>query len=134
MRQFNIEEAKAGVPVCTRGGRDVTILDFHKKDLESTSFKTPIIAKVRYTLLDDESSWEESVYTYAENGQIDCTGEESILDLMMADQKVTIWVNVYNYLGLYTRVFNSEEAAREDAENHLGYETLLATKEITIEI
>ena len=31
MKPFNLEEAKAGAPVCTRDGKDVVIIDYNYK-------------------------------------------------------------------------------------------------------
>ncbi len=41
MKPFNLEEAKAGKPVCTRDGRRVEIISF-----ENPSDNYPILAKV----------------------------------------------------------------------------------------
>lgn len=47
MREFNLEEAKTGYPVCTRGGRDARIVCFdYKSDF-------PIIGLIKY---DDEEA------------------------------------------------------------------------------
>lgn len=40
MKPFNLEEAKAGKPVCNRAGEDVRIVCFDRK----SDFNTPIIA------------------------------------------------------------------------------------------
>lgn len=130
MRPFSLEEAKAGVPICTRNGRSVVIYDFSKIDLQGCDNPKPIVAKIKF---EEDDGIQESVYEFHRDGRLHAD-EEGPLDLMMADQKVTVWANVYSWLGVYARAFNSEELARKDAEEHPGYETLLATKEITIEV
>lgn len=40
MKPFNLEEAKAGKPICNRAGEDVRIICFDKR----SKYNTPIVA------------------------------------------------------------------------------------------
>jgi len=75
MREFNLEEAKAGKPVCTRYGLNARILCFDRKSHGSVY---PIIGLVEY--LDGE----ENVKTWGIDGRY-CVGEVSHEDLVMDD-------------------------------------------------
>ena len=79
MKPFNLEEAKAGKPVCTRDGRDVRIICFDKRDAQY-----PIVA-----LLSEIGI--EAVALYHQNGK---TGN-SDKDLFMKPEKKTGWINIY---------------------------------------
>lgn len=82
MKPFNLEEAKAGKPVCTRDGRKARILCFDRK-----CGGYPIIALV-------ETDDDESVFSCTIKGEY-VYGTESNTDLMMAPTKQEGWVNVY---------------------------------------
>lgn len=77
MKQFNLEQAKQGKPVCTRDGRDVEIL---KWDL---SERLPIVAVV-----------DKEVYTYTNEGLFSVLLPDCDLDLFMKSEKKEGWVNV----------------------------------------
>ena len=81
MKEFNLEEAKAGKPVCTRDGKKARIICFDYRDEE------PIIALV-------EVYGEETIFTYNCEGRYDSPSENK-LDLMMAGEKKEGWVNLY---------------------------------------
>lgn len=77
MRNFDINEAKAGKPVCTRAGRKARIICFDAK-----RFGKPIIA-----LIYDNFDREECRY-YPRTGKIhEDDNELSALDLMMAEDE-----------------------------------------------
>ena len=78
---FNLEEAKAGKPVCTRDGRKARIICFDAKG------DYPIIA-----LIDDTT--KETNLHYTVNGRAHAY-TESDYDLMMLPEKKEGWVNVY---------------------------------------
>lgn len=78
MKPFDLEEAKAGKPVCTRDGRKVRIVCFDRMG------NYPIIGLIRK---DDI----ERIYYFKENGG--CT--DDFCELMMAPEKKEGWVNVY---------------------------------------
>ena len=79
-KPFNLEEAKAGKPVCTRDGRKARIICFDAK-----GDPCPIIALV-------EENGIESAYHYDKNGQN--AYNKSKLDLMMLPEKKSGQVNI----------------------------------------
>ena len=80
-RDFNLEEAKAGKPVCTRDGRKARIICFDAK------CNKPIVA-----LIYDCN--KETVLQYLENGRF-FVDQIDKYDLMMLPEKKEGWVNVY---------------------------------------
>lgn len=79
MKPFNLEEAKAGKPVCTRDGRRVEIISF-----ENPSDNYPILAKVFF----GRDDYEE--FTFTESGTFFVADKESEADLMMAEDEIEI--------------------------------------------
>ena len=87
LREFNLEAAKAGKPVCTRDGHRARIICSDAK--YENSYK-PIIALI-------DNGKNEFVVRYTKNGE--CSTNDD-LDLMMLPEKKEGWVNVYsNCLG-----------------------------------
>ena len=84
MKPFNLEEAKAGAPVCTRDGQPVRIVCYDLKGYKSY----PILALIENTV------GAESTMSYALNGHQSLDSETGI-DLMMASVKREGWVNLY---------------------------------------
>lgn len=80
-RDFNLEEAKAGKPVCTRDGRKARIICFDR------DWDMHIVALVADPL-------GESVHYYLSNGKVDFD-KQNDEDLMMLPEKKEGWVNVY---------------------------------------
>lgn len=79
MKPFDLEEAKAGKPVCTRAGRKVEIISF-----EHPIKGYPILAKVFFGKDDYEK------FTFTESGTFFVAGKESEADLMMAEDEIEI--------------------------------------------
>jgi hypothetical protein len=79
MKPFNLEEAKAGKPVCTRGGRRVEIISF-----ENPGNNYPILAKVFFSKNDYEK------FTFTESGTFFVADKESEADLMMVEDETEI--------------------------------------------
>lgn len=81
LKSFNLEEAKAGKPVCTRDGRNARILGFDAKG------RKPISA-----LVESRDGKDEEIVSYTNEGKfyIDCTWSND-LDLVMCQEK-GIWV------------------------------------------
>jgi hypothetical protein len=83
MKPFNLEEAKAGKPVCTREGSQVKILEFDFPDDEY-----PIVGRV-YDACENE--WELQTWTgegaYYSKGR----GEAWVYDLFMKPTKEKRW-------------------------------------------
>lgn len=79
MKPFNLEEAKAGKPVCTRDGRRVEIISF-----EHPIKGYPILAKVFF----GRDDYEEFAFT--ESGTFFVADKESEADLMMTEDETEI--------------------------------------------
>ena len=100
MREFDLELAKQGYPVCTRSGHDVRIVCF---DYKIDNY--PIIA-----LIQDHGC--ETIHTYTLEGKFyQKPNVRDANDLMMAPCKREGWVNVYKDNRLDNRVFNTEDEA-----------------------
>ena len=82
MKEFDLELAKAGHPVCTRGGRKARIICFDANDKYY-----PIIALV-------EMNGVEEVARYTNKGKWLIDSDRD-LNLIMALEKHEGWVNVY---------------------------------------
>jgi hypothetical protein len=80
LKEFNLEEAKAGKPVCTRDGRKARIICF---DLNNKNF--PIVAIIN-------CDTEENAYQYDIDGI--CDEHDNNLNLMMFPEKKEGWVNL----------------------------------------
>ena len=106
MRDFNLELAKQGHPVCTRDGRKVRIL---ATDVKS---EKPIVAVVDY---EDSAYPCEIVETYCANGKCNLTNIECNADLMLASTKHEGWVNVYRDKG-----YHVDKEIWEFEENAIG--------------
>lgn len=83
LKPFDLEAAKAGKPVCTRGGRNARIICFDVKWATH-----PIIALI-------EEGEGERICSYMPNGRRYEGEEEWIYDLMMLPEKKEGWMNVY---------------------------------------
>lgn len=79
MKPFDLEEAKAVKPVCTRDGRKVEIISF-----EHPIKGYPILAKVFF----GKDDYEE--FTFTESGTFFVADKESEADLMMAEDEIEI--------------------------------------------
>lgn len=86
LKPFDLEEAKAGKPVCTRDGRKARIICFDRKDIK------PIVALV--TCINGTSVIEKAFY-YFEDGYHLSKNDNNIYDLMMLSEKKEGWVNIY---------------------------------------
>lgn len=82
MKPFNLEEAIAGKPICTRKGLPTRILDTNLK-----GSRCPIVVAV---LSDDR----EYVRCYAKDGKLFSTLETED-DLVMAPKEHVGWINIY---------------------------------------
>lgn len=72
-KPFNLEEAKAGRPVCTRNGQEVRIICFNAK-----SENYPIVALVK-----EGYSTQEYLCAYTNEGEVCRNGLMHTLDLVM---------------------------------------------------
>ena len=112
LKEFDLEAAKAGKPVCTRDGRKARIICWDKKG------NYPIVA-----LIQDNENLEYIEY-YTENGIFSNGGNNKNRDLMMLPQKKEGWINLCkNNHGdtLAAGVFPSrEEAVSNCPPSYLG--------------
>ena len=108
LKEFNLEAAKAGKPVCTRDGRKARIICFDT--INKGNY--PIIA-----LLEDKGY--EAVFYYNKDGKCNVGTER---DLMMLPEKKEGWINIYNrntistskencYIMTGVSVFKTKESA-----------------------
>lgn len=103
LKEFDLEAAKAGKPVCTRDGRKARIICFDAK------CNKPIVA-----LIYDCN--KETVLQYLESGRF-FVDQIDKYDLMMLLEKKEGWVNVYNSLGVITfshNPYDTKEEAMKD--------------------
>lgn len=114
LKPFNLEEAKAGKPICTRDGRKARIICYDKK-----GGSEPIIA-----LIENHFKDEERIHRYNINGGI-YTCMESMDDLCMLPETHEGWVNVYKgidgeiTIGQYP--YTTEEVCKNVAREEDGY-------------
>lgn len=116
MRPFNLEEAKAGKPVCTRDGKDARIICF--------DMRNPIYQIV--ALIDDKAFYNTEIISLCTKSGTDAiNGEDTRNDLFMKTEKKEGWVNVYehpeheSFVG--SKIFESEESAKMAALKNDGY-------------
>ncbi len=110
-RPFNLEEAKAGKPVCTRDFRHARIVCFDIK-IGAYDNERGIVALI------DEDDGYESVKVYFPNGK-KVTGQTEDDDLMMVCEPKVGWVNIYGTSGGWREtsgeIYKSEQYARARA-------------------
>ena len=106
LKPFDLDEAKAGKPVCTRDGRKARIICFDGKGDQ------PIIALVEAK--GNKDALIEKVERYFINGHSVFEVRETNNDLMMLPEKKEGWVNVYY---------------DNDASSHRGCRFIYDTKE-----
>lgn len=82
MKEFDLEKAKSGHPVCTRDGHEARILCFNRKG------HNPIVALI-------EDAGNETVFSYDNMGRYSNNGRECMYDLFMKDVKRETWINLY---------------------------------------
>jgi hypothetical protein len=110
LKEFNIEAAKAGKPVCTRDGRKVRIICF---DAECNK---PIVA-----LIYDCN--KETVFQYLKSGRF-FVDQIDKYDLMMLPQKKEGWVNIYkDFEDTVCCIYSTEKEALEEKETEEDYIT-----------
>ena len=102
LKPFSLEAAKAGKPVCTRGGRKARIICFDRKD------NAPIVALV-------ECGNHAEILQCVHNDGKCLHYDTSNNDLMMLSEKKEGWVNVYKDGLLDTRVYNTKKEAFDKA-------------------
>lgn len=114
MKEFDLEKAKAGAPVCTRDGRPVRIIcwDYQEYGQEKEKDRFPIIALLKC----DKG---ERAYVYREDGKCYIHKEN---ELMMASVKHEGWCAVSS--GTTTcaniNIYPTIEAAEKAFKNRKG--------------
>lgn len=100
LKPFNLEEAKAGKPVCTRDGRKARIICFDKKA------GRPIVV-----LVEGGDGNGEYVIFCDDGGYYNCKEMPDGSDLMMLPEKKEGWVNIY--------ALNTCYSSKEEAEANI---------------
>lgn len=112
LKEFDLEAAKAGKPVCTRDGRKARIICFDAK------CNKPIVA-----LIYDCN--KETVLQYLENGRF-FVDQIDKYDLMMFTRKKEGWLNIYkDFEDTVCCVYPTEKEALEDGETEKDYITTI---------
>ena len=111
MKEFDIEKAKAGAPVCTRDGRPVRIIcfDFQEYGRQETEEQYPIIALVKC----DKG---ERAYVYRESGKCKIDKND---ELMMAPVKHEGWVLIDPEPHCMAHIYDTRDEAEKDAEREM---------------
>ena len=102
LKPFDIQKAREGKPVCTRGGRKARIICFDREA------EQPIVALI-------ENNGVESIDTFFLNGHTCFTSKEVAGDLMMLPEKKEGWVNVYKGGLLDTKSYPTKKEAFDKA-------------------
>ena len=115
--KFDLQEAMAGKPVQTRDGRKVTQLKFFED--VNLNLIVGVVSK--------------NIWSWDINGQLDSPRGDNPLDLFMAPEKKSIWVNVYD--GDILVLGHSRNKSFDEAKLniHEGF-TYIKTIEITNEL
>ena len=109
MKEFDLEKAKTGHPVCTRDGHEARILCFDRIGHH------PIVGLVK-------KAGDETIFSYNEKGRFSNDGRrECMWDLFMKSVKREAWINLYKdkderlFPGL--NLFESEKEAKDRMES-----------------
>ena len=118
MKNFDIDAARSGKPVCTRDGSPVRIICWDAKGY------CPIVALV------SDIDGRESVQTYPSDGRLMLGDMVNPLDMMMKTEKKEGWLNIIKsdkeLSGVdLDGVYVSEKDAREESEDEDGYITTI---------
>ena len=107
MKPFNLEEAKAGKPVCTRDGHEVEILKWDAMG------EQPLVGIIKFPIRDTATNWTEE-------GKLDAS-IESDYDLFMKSNHHEGWINIvsdyYSSTEVSVRgVYKTKEDAKLDSD------------------
>lgn len=112
LKPFDLEAAKVGKPVCTRGGKKARIICWDKKG------SAPIVALIEH----EDSEFDLS---YHNNGSYMSEGESGN-DLMMLTKKKEGWLNIFkDFEDTVCCVYPTEKEALEDGETEKDYITTI---------
>ena len=130
LKEFDLEAAKAGKPVCTRDGRKARIICF---DYKGATNDYPIVALMEYN--NDKGDVFEKVEKYTNEGNYNkYGGNKHPNDLMMLPEKHEGWVNICKNADddyFVKGIFRSEKFARNNGVNYPGL--IIATVKISWE-
>ena len=118
MREFNLEEAKAGKAICTRGGYPARIVCY---DIKDSQYEILALVEV------DEG--REIPSTFTSKGKFRNGEDEDIRDLMMVGEKHEGfgWLSGRNnFVSMFAQIYKTEEAAL--AHKPEGQERLFLAK------
>jgi hypothetical protein len=110
MKPFNLEEARKGVPICTRDGRPAEFIAYVPKG-EALSQVIVLVGNKVFQLSAEGFAF---------------TSLESDIDLFMAPQKRTVWVNFYGS--------SAEHFESEDIANNFAHAERIGKKAYPVEI
>lgn len=121
LKEFDLEAAKAGKPVCTRDGHKARILCFDLKNEE----EYPIVAAI-------ENDSHEILLCYTLNGEIVKGAYEANKDLMMLSEKKEGWINICRNLNTNKTELDTEDIynTKEEALQNLSSMTYITTVKI----
>ena len=112
LKQFDLEDAKSGKPVCTRDGRKARIICFDR------NHQYPVVALIEC------KDGEEMIAAFTKDGETDY--EPKNHGLMMLPEKKEMWINIYRGTtrpapGGY--LYDTEEEAKDEIRNVENYIT-----------
>ena len=117
LKEFDLEAAKAGKPVCTRDGRKARIICFDAKRKDGKNIMALIPSK--------EYPEFEDLVAYPNNGNYH-GGHENDGDLMMFTRKKEGWLNIFkDFEDTVCCVYPTEKEALEDGEIEKDYITTI---------
>lgn len=115
LKEFDLEAAKAGKPVCTRDGRKARIICFDAKRKDEKNIMALIPSK--------EYPGFEDLVAYPNNGNYH-GGHENDGDLMMLTKKKEGWLNIYkDFEDRICCIYKTKEEALEKKETEDDYIT-----------
>jgi hypothetical protein len=118
MKPFNLEDAKAGKPVCARDGRPARIICFDRKD-----DRYPLVVLIN-------NCGSESCYNLSKNGKFfGVTKEKSENDLFMAPTTHEGWINLFHGDDGTIRLSNLY-TSEEEAINNSNIKKFITTVKI----
>ena len=117
LKEFDLEAAKAGKPVCTRDGRKARIICFDSKRKDEKNIIALIPSK--------EYPEFEDLIAYPNNGNYH-GGHENDGDLMMLTKKKEGWLNIYkDFEDRICCIYKTKEEALEKKETEDDYITTI---------
>ena len=117
LKEFDLEAAKAGKPVCTRDGRKARIICFDSKRKDEKNIIALIPSK--------EYPEFEDMIAYPNNGNYH-GGHENDGDLMMLTKKKEGWLNIYkDFEDRICCIYKTKEEALEKKETEDDYITTI---------